>query len=256
MDDYQRQTYLQHLGVDSYSPRWLLPGAAPSRACPLPPAGAASAAPVSAAPVLSPSPVAEAASTAAVEPVAAPVANPTEINPPATAPVADPPRQTAVAPVAAEVPRFALTVWRIGTELLVIDSREAQLALPTDRLLANIVAALGYRLPQLPKAQVLRWPVLENGAADQGEQEAREMVQAFLQAQAARQPLTHLLVMGETAARYVLDQSVPFVDILGTAMPVAPLSAAAIVVPSLAAMLQDPAQKAVTWRAVQPLRQH
>lgn len=256
MNEQQRQTYLQYLGIDSYSPRWVLPGAAPSRALAAP---AADLAPVdAAAPEAANEAVAapESEVAAPVPPLAAPATTsvPLEISVPA--PVQDKPDTEAPpAAVAPEpVPHFALTVWRISADLLVVDTRESQLALPTDQLLSNIVAALGYRLAQLPKAEVLRWPLLEAGGA-QGETEAREMLQAFLDTQLLRQPAKHLLLMGRDAARYLLDKPLPFDRLLGSAVDMPELSVTAIVVPSLADMLQDPLQKAVAWRAIQPLRQ-
>ena len=61
--------------------------------------------------------------------------------------------------------------------------------------------------------------------------------------------------MGRDAARYLLDKPLPFDRLLGSAVDMPELSVTAIVVPSLADMLQDPLQKAVAWRAIQPLRQ-
>ena len=160
----------------------------------------------------------------------------------------------------APVPRFSLTVWRVSEQLMVIDSRQAQLALPTERLLVNMLRALGYGGQSLPKAEVVRWPLLENATEDQGEAEAREMLHAYLDAHLLLNPAKHLLLMGPEAARYILPaegeyQGDWFDGLLGREVALEVLSTKAVVAHSLTAMLQDPGLKAATWRSIQPLRQ-
>ncbi len=165
-----------------------------------------------------------------------------------------------ISTISSPVARFSLGLWRVSDELLIVDSRDVKLALPTDLLLANIVAALGYSLPALPKAEILRWPMVDAAPANQDEAQARDMLQGYLDVQLLQRPARYLMLMGEEAARYVLPEPQPFAQLQGKtivleAFTTSELGAvSAVVTPSLAAMLQNPTLKAVTWRAIQPLR--
>ncbi|NHO64099.1 hypothetical protein G8770_00880 [Aestuariicella hydrocarbonica] len=177
-------------------------------------------------------------------------------------------------------PRFALSLWRVSDKLLVVDSRHAELALPTEPLLANILTALGLPRTPLPKADVLRWPMYDYPLAPKGDDAARDTILAMLEGRLEMEPVEYVLLMGAEACHYVLppellpataetgdDASLAtarspglsavdsFACALGKAVRVEPLKVTAIVVPSLCDMLQEPELKAQTWKSIQPLRQ-
>jgi len=165
--------------------------------------------------------------------------------------------------------RFTLNVWRIREELMVIDSRQPAAALPTEKLLQNILRSVGYPLAQLPPSELLRWPLftnrkltsknITNKHIDQSseEEEARAMVQAYLSAQYAKAPVKALLLLGQSAVQFALT---PDADIKhfyeqykGSQIFSSPWQSQVLVAPSLVDMLHDPMQKRVTWQALQVL---
>lgn len=163
-------------------------------------------------------------------------------------------------------PRFSLSLWRASDDLIVVDSRHAELALPTEPLLANILLALGLPRQSLSKAEVLRWPMVDHRLAPKGEAAARETVLAMLEGKLEAQPARYVLLMGAEACHFVLpsellpesgglsaDESYRVMQ--GKTHSIESLGATAIVVPSLCEMLQHPELKAITWRSIQPLRQ-
>jgi hypothetical protein len=173
--------------------------------------------------------------------------------------------------------RFSLNIWRIQNELLVIDSREPAAALPTEKLLQNILRSIGYPLAQLPPSDLLRWPLfttkkfankkLTQTSANQSinqsinqsseEDEARAMVQAYLSAQCSRAPIKILLLLGKNSANFALtpsgDTDVFYDQHKGTAVDTPLWESKVLVVPSLVEMLHDPMQKQITWQALQTL---
>ena len=147
---------------------------------------------------------------------------------------------------------------------MVIDSRHAELALPTEPLLNNILVALGLPRQPLPKADILRWPMFENQYEAQGQEVARETLQALLEGMLESRSCKYLLLMGAEACHFILnaeqlgegfEPEVSLKAFCGKSFALNHLSATAIVVPSLSDMLQNPEQKRDTWRAIQPLRQ-
>ena len=297
MNEVQRQQYLEALGIDSYMPRWILPMAPRSVACAAvvkskpaaasdvyvpasrvaavagnPPAAhsasvaaTAGSASASVSASLSPSQTSPASAAVGMEALAA-VTEQVSVTP---TPVIEAPARRMTDTAAVVDPRFALSMWRVSEELLVIDSRQAQLALPTEPLLANILQALGLPRQPLQRAEVLHWPMYDHPLAPKGEAAARETLMAMLEAKLEQHPVPYLLLMGAEACHFVLpaellpsaaegeggDPSSSFAALEGKALRVEPLKATAIVVPSLCDMLQQPALKASTWRAIQPLRQ-
>jgi len=156
-------------------------------------------------------------------------------------------------------PKFSLTIWRVSADLMVVDTRDLQQALPTERLLSNILIALGYQLPSLPKANVLKWPMIDNDLGGQGVEDARDMLHAFLDAELLLDPVKHLLLMGSAAATYILPPSHIYPEVidsqLASANPIIleSLATPLVVTPSLVDILLDPSLKAQVWRLIQPL---
>lgn len=160
--------------------------------------------------------------------------------------------------------RFSLNVWRIHNDLIVIDTRQPAAALPTDKLLQNILRSIGYALAQLPPSELLRWPlfkarpvknVRESQTSD--EDEARAMVQAYLSAHYSKMPVKTLLLLGEDAVRFALTPDQASNDFYnkhkGTQISDTPWKSTVLVAPSLVDMLHDPMQKHITWQALQAL---
>jgi hypothetical protein len=156
-------------------------------------------------------------------------------------------------------PKFSLTIWRVSADLMVVDTRDLQQALPTERLLSNILKALGYQLPSLPKANVLKWPMIDNDPAGQGPEEARDMLHAFLDAELLLAPVKHLWLMGSAAATYVLPPSHSYPEVIDSQLVSAhpiileSLATPLVVTPSLVDILLSPSLKAQVWRVIQPL---
>ena len=161
----------------------------------------------------------------------------------------------AVVPSSDEVIRFSLSAWRIHDDIMVIDSRQPRMALPTDRLLQNILRSIGYPLAQLPPSDILRWPLIKDDRLSHPETEARAMVQAFISAQCTKAPLKGLLLLGHDAVRFALNiegNSQTFYDEhKGTSILQEQWQTTALIAPSLIDMLQDPMLKRVTWQALQ-----
>ncbi|MBX2808361.1 MAG: hypothetical protein KTR20_06965 [Cellvibrionaceae bacterium] len=267
MIEQQRLGYLSALGIETYAPRRILSAAAasslllpmaPASANPpsinrvsqarVSPAGDAIRQPVAALSVQR-SDVTDA--PAEVSSTSLSAVEKTEV-PPA---VSD---QDPVSTAAVKAVRFVLNSWSIADELLVVDSRQVANALPTDRLLQNILWRLGYSLAQLPQSDVLRWPLFKHNSPVDDAGEARAMVQAYLQAQcgkiAARDAASRktVLLMGEAAREFGFDGSLD--DTLGgTSQRLygiayhKPWQAKVILSPSLVELLHEPLQKALLW---------
>ncbi|GAA5317526.1 MAG: hypothetical protein AseanaTS_27310 [Candidatus Pelagadaptatus aseana] len=283
VNETQRQQYLEAIGIDSYMPRWLLPVAPEPVRC---------EAPVVAEPevvesgAVKPEVAAESAqqsesagldSVDAIRPEAA-VAESAAVQKPVSKPdikpaielLDDAAVESKPLPSVEVVPQgesieasFALGLWRVSEDLLVVDSRQAELALPVDTLLSNILAALGYPRVALPKLEVVRWPYGGNAFSDKSAQAARHMMSAMMTAKLEQQPVKYLLLLGDSACHYLLPDGieglgetaeVSYSGLLGKAVRLDDWNCSAIVAPSLAEMLQQPELKAVAWDAIQPLR--
>jgi hypothetical protein len=167
--------------------------------------------------------------------------------------------------------RFSLNIWRIKSDILVIDSREPAAALPTERLLQNILRSIGFPLAQLPPSDLLRWPLFSskklsnkqssetNVNQSSEEDEARAMVQAYVSAQCSRAPINTLLLLGKSAASFALtpasneDADTFYEQHKGTSVDTSLWDAKVLVAPSLVDMLHEPMQKKLTWQALQAL---
>lgn len=274
MNELQRQQYLDAMGIDTYMPRWILPGAPAPVACDVSFLPHLLEAPLAASTVTAPvaAPVSGAVSGTVVTPVSGPVATPPLASAPrpvldilaggmATAPAIATAAAVASTPATAEAlaapqpaVEFALSVWRVSPQLLVIDTRKAQLALPTDALLANILLALGYPARPLPPADILRWPLANSPFMGKTAADAREWLETFLETRLHADPVPHLLLMGE-ASVYILPEGSDYTALLGQTVELPALQTRALVVCGLSDMLLEPLRKRQTWQTLQPLRQ-
>jgi len=298
MNEIQRQHYLDAIGIDTYMPRWILPRAAPPFSCQpvLPqteadlqattqaaavnptiseqegkaeiaaPAGSAHVAtePFNERPAVAAAPQPEIPAKTAPLDVLASIEGAPETEKKPSTPVSAKSILDALGDEKRPDPRFALSLWRVNEDLMVVDSRHSELALPTEPLLRNILSALGFAHQPLPKAEVLRWPMFENNYEPQGQAIARETLQAMLEGMLESQPCKYLLLMGAEACHYILseahlgegfDPQASLKSHLGQSFVMEGMSVSAIIVPSLNDMLQQPLLKRDTWRAIQPLRQ-
>lgn len=280
MSEQQRQHYLRAFGIESYVPRWVLPGAAESMEHEFG------------------SPVEEGFATGLGEESASQAGEGARLESKsgaarileAKSPTPDDNRthrksreDSTQIPGSARPHRFLLNAWRVGEDLMVLDSGQVGQALPVERLLLNMCRALGYQLTALPAPEVLRWPLLRSGSTGESDracsvdvQEARAMVQAYLAARHEKQPLAAILLMGADAARNGLPAAEvePLAEegmaavmkaLLGKSFPFGigaipeegqgPSAATrTIVLPSLTALLKNPSLKKPTWKAIQHLR--
>jgi hypothetical protein len=271
MLEKQRQQYLSVLGVESYVPRRILPGAAPSilieQNLLQPVIGEAT----------NDEAVKESIATISSEDSStdfkgSPHSSPLDIL--SKAPVADEKQPEAIDKEETEevstqasndsVPSsqsisFVLNIWQINESCLVVDTREPGAALPTDRLLQNILRVIGYPLVQLPQSDIVRWPLFKsqsinaNSEANSADQ-ACAMVQAYITAKASKLSVQHILLMGEAATAYSLGTNNEFNDLQGTLVTESSWEGAKIAVtPSLVTMLQEPLQKRIAWKALKSL---
>lgn len=271
--------YLEAMGIDMYVPRWVLPGALPSRLAPLP---------YEAQPDLShqaqtveresfaggqeqmlapdglgskdddyqqaaeSGPGAEIAS-ARVSGIMAQLGGTAKTNaqdrPEKSAP---PSADNTGKGTETEVGvRFTLNIWPVNPHLLVLDSHQPRRGLPTTQLLTNILFAKGVTAYH-SAPETLIWPVALGLAGPTGWTAAREMVGEFLGSRLEARPVSYLWLMGEEAFRAVAPDTASYVQSLGQALTLPHYDTLALVLPSLSDMLTDPSLKAHTWAAIAP----
>jgi hypothetical protein len=253
MNERQRMEYLEAMGITQYVPRWILPAARLSSQLVLP------ATELESAPKLDVIEAAQPQNVPVAEPSPAPVAigdlvetfvrQPVSLAEPS--PVAERSPVAEASVIEAEpVAQFALSIWRPAPSLMIVDTRHAGQALPTKGLLDNILLAKEIS-PSHTKPDILLWPPAGGGPTP-GWSAAREMLHAFLHARLERQPAQYLWLMGESACRAILPDH-PYEENLGRAINLDSLATLAVVLPSLADMLLQPALKARTWAAIRSL---
>ncbi len=248
MNERVRAQYLSVMGVATYVPRWSLPNACPSVQARLPvhyvetePADTAGRAEPQA--KGGAVPVSELMGdwlNPATEPAArqeGAVTDATEL------------RASLRDPVVPDV-RFTLNVWHVNALLMVVDSHIPKSALPTARLLANMLLALGHP-PTLPGADALVWPMFKGALAAGGWGAARDMVGAFLHSRLEQRSAECMWLMGAQAYDAIAPELGEYSTQLGKAIDLPALSVKALVLPSLAELLKTPELKRLAWRALQ-----
>jgi len=260
MNELQRQIYLSALGMDTYMPRWHLPFAPISVACELP---TASSEPRSnaklelpkesfaAAPVQSQAMLKSAISD--VSPVNnligdifdAKKVTKSNVQPTSAADIL---AQLDVKPVTIEA--FSLSIWRPLEGVMIVDSRNTKLALPTELFLNNILRSIFSN--QSPKSQeeVLRWPMIENSFTKRTANDARNELQTWLSVQHEIRPIRYLWLMGSNAATYLLPETSVYTDSLHKIIQLADSAITALILPGLNEILQKPAAKQQLFSAL------
>ncbi|WP_439509668.1 hypothetical protein [Marinimicrobium koreense] len=248
MNEYQRQAYLDALGMEQYVPRWLMPHAPMPTACELP-----MVEPPSEAPALAREPATERAPAETPRPVAdflndmREPAKPTRREAPP-----EPERVAAAEPPAERIEPFTLSIWRSPLPILVVDARQPRAAMPTDRLLRNLLQALAPHDSQRVSEEVLPWPLVNHKAVRLSADDARAELSTWLETELTNRPVRHLLLMGESAARFLLPEDKPYGEVLWQSLPLSPFDMPTLVAPSLLEILRNPDLKRPLWAAVQP----
>jgi hypothetical protein len=247
MNELQRQSYLSALGVESYAPRWLLPGAPKPIQCEMP-ALAETAQVVEPATEAErheiPTPASSGKGPKALSEVMSEMAQPDRV-PKAPQPI------IARAARAAEpaVTPFTLSVWRSSLPILILDAREPRAAIPTERLLRNLLRCLGDLDPASVGEEVLACPLVPKPTVE----DARGELSAWLEAELERRPVQKLILMGANAAQYLLPEGMDYSESLWHRVELEAFKRPALVAPSLIELLREPMHKRRLWQAVQAL---
>lgn len=263
MNEYRRQSYLSALGLEDYAPRWLLPGAPASVACGLPEFPADEfysepeyqAEPASeAAPQLNPAANPESAGKGAssiaelmrdmIEPAASSKSQPAKAESTPTASESSAPT----------IKPFTLSIWRSALPVLILDARQPKSAMPTERLLRDLLAGMGLQEPASLAEEVLSWPLVENAAVKLTAEDARAELNTWLETELGRRPVRQLIFMGSEAARYFLSQEAAEEAQLWQLLKLSGFEPSALLVPSLIELLQQPLLKRDLWLALQGIR--
>lgn len=248
MNELQRQAYISALGIENYAPRWLLPSAPISVACVLPVlevseevinsapsiifAGLEERVPDNKIP--SPDLLNSIADLGEKKKLSAPVNAATILQQ----------LEEKKAPV---VQPFSLSVYRPQAGFLIIDSRNTQLALPTDLLLHNLLRSYLKGNQFALNDEVLRWPLIENRFVSRTETDARNELQTWLAVENELRPISQLWLMGENASCYWLAADVTWASACWELQAIDGLPLKALIWPSLNELLQKPAHKAKLW---------
>lgn len=153
---------------------------------------------------------------------------------------------------APEPVQFSLGIWRGSNQLLAIESRQPQAALPTQGLLKNILLSKQLSLTSA-KPEILNWPMFGGAGGEGGWEPASEMINAFLKARLEQQAAKVIWLLGKDAYGAVFGSVNHFQDDLGKCLALDQLPCLAVVLPSLTDMLTQPTLKAITWRAIRDL---
>lgn len=246
MNEYRRQAYLDALGVEQYLPRWRLALAPEPRACALPAAQSAARTTEPAGARAAPS------GPAPVSDVLGSLGEAKAPPPEAPAPAQPPVEEATGAPAVERIAPFTLSIWRSSLPLLVLDAREPRSALPTDRLLRNLLGALGGSDPASIREEVLPWPLVDHPGMHLSAEDARKELHTWLEAELAARPVGRLLLMGENAARYWLPEGTDLEQARWREHRLESFDRPALMAPSLAELLREPLLKRRLWQALQP----
>lgn len=257
VNERQRMQYLEAMGVETFVPRWVLPGARVSLQCRLPVSADADTRTPAASASQSAIAVSEKQSKPAralvdsllerVSPTSAEMPDKPSSSPNRAAPVL--PGATQAEATQTEVAAFSLAFWRVHPQVMVVDSRQPQV-LPTEALLRALLSGLGLT-GALPRAEMQVWPM--PGSSDKSWSAACEMMHAFLEGRLLSQPVSFLVVMGGDAAKAILGDAAD--QVVDGRVSLDNFACDALVTPSLAELLLQPHLKARLWSLLKPLRQ-
>jgi hypothetical protein len=259
MNELQRQHYLSALGVDTYMPRWQLPFASISVLCEVPiveiDVRLIDQPEVKAEPLVPPTysqPILKSTSSEA-SPVNTLIGDIFE-----TKKITKSSNQlTSAADILAQLDNkpvtidpFSLSIWRPLDGLLIVDSRNTKLALPTELLLNNILRSFLSVQSIKSQEEVLRWPMIENSFAKRTIDDAQIELQTWLSVQHEIRPIRQLWLLGANAAMYLLPETVAYAEVLFMSQSLNDLPINALILPSLNELLQKPSAKQKLFSAI------
>jgi hypothetical protein len=242
LDQYQRDSILQEMGIQTYVPRQPLPGArasVPSEQRQSAPKETRPAAPAA---VLPRSP----------EPVCVPGVS--------TSPAMS--QKAVPAPMAAvpeEAARFAFAYIPVNEHLSVINelpwARSAALSPSCRQLLADMLKALGVPCePAQLNPMVFTWPLSDAGDMPVDSESARHMLEGFLSRRLKLRPVPYLMVLAEQSAEFLFPAQAVW-HFNGDALMQHPrLTVEMVITHSLNAMEAVRELKRPAWQALQPLK--
>lgn len=251
MNEIQRRQYLQAMDIDSYMPRFLLPGAMPSPLCALPLPASLDSLSLTNSPTAqsetSSSPQQRNHSDAAKQALGI-VELTTGSN---SSQRANPELKTTKPQVEKPTsPVFSLSIIR-GDKLMIVDKGLPGNINPNEylQLLQNILFAIGAGRQPL-SIDGFVWPMVKNSAIDQSETAARQTLDAFLGKQIQQLNAQYVLLMGPDAAHYIAEENTP----TGALIDLPRLGVTVFRTLSAIDMLEDNTLKREAWQQLQPLR--
>lgn len=160
------------------------------------------------------------------------------------------PRVTSAADILAQldtkpvtITPFSLSIWRPFDGIMIVDSRNTKLALPTELFLNNMLRSMFSEQQIKTQEEVLRWPMIENSFTKRTVDDARTELQTWLSVQNEIRSIHYLWLMGENSSTYLLPDSLTYSESLYKSAPVAGSSINALILPSLNELLQKPLSK-------------
>lgn len=144
---------------------------------------------------------------------------------------------------------FHWRIWQVNSQLLIIDARGQELALPTDALLQNIVRALGFDAKTISQPESLRWPIKGSSNSIEG---AKSMAEAFIDAKLQQDNFAAVLLMGKSCAQMTQKQTFSSEDWCWQSSKLNE-KCEGITLPSLTDLLREPQLKKNTWQAIRHL---
>ncbi len=261
MNELQRMQYLDAMGIDSFVPRFLITGAKPPVLCALP----------------EPSDQPELASADSLNRIALDIgkqtigqvmlgertdenlvseekASPSNVDaegPSSNDTSSNDNSASKTDPVKTDVKAvaFSLAAWRPSKDVFVVDACQPGDALPTHSLLSNMLQSLELLELNLPKAEILHWPMVQ-GPHDASWSAAIQMVRGFLDGKLLTQPAERLLLFGKDAVKAVIGEDFDWLNTVYKSIPLAEFDCEATILPSLTELLYKPELKKHVWLAL------
>jgi len=173
--------------------------------------------------------------------------------------IEEPENQTSVASVSAirsvEISdiEVKLALWQPTEEILVCCSIEEALPDPVQtQLLSNILIAMGQGDGRLAQCEIAQWPPFENMTG--GKEEAREFIATLLSARLDSSDTKLVLICGSAGAQWILSEKQK--ERVKDGNVELSAGVAAIIIPSLGEMIEDPELKREAWQRLQPWKEN
>jgi len=259
MNELQRQHYLSALGIDTYMPRWQLPFAPISYVSTLIP----SAVELVLSPYETKVEASHIQSSPSISQAKVEVNNSSQTNNllnnlfETKKVSASKPQLVGAAAILAQldvrpanIEAFSLSIWRPFDGVMIVDSRNSKLALPTELLLNNILRSFFSTQAANSKEEILRWPMIENSFTKRTADDARVELQTWLSVQHEIRPIQYLWLMGENAATHLLPEQADFTNSFFNFVNLTDSAINALILPSLNEILQKPTLKQKIFAAI------